>query len=60
MRSHLLFEGREQVIDLEHDNLSGQTLLHFRVCENVIQTKEIAPEDLFEVLKNAYFEKTKT
>lgn len=58
-RTHLVLAGREQVIDLEYDALTGQTKLHFRPCENVIQTKDVDPEDLFEVLKSTYFESAK-
>jgi len=57
-RTHLLLTGREQVIDLEHDPLSGETILHFRACENVIQSKKIDAEHLFTVLKSNFFEDT--
>ncbi|MGE5454133.1 MAG: hypothetical protein ACM3O9_02935 [Methylocystaceae bacterium] len=54
-RTHLMFTGREQAIDLEYDPLSGETILHFRPCENVIQSKAISSDALFELLKKNYF-----
>lgn len=54
---HIFFSSNEQAIDLEHDPDSEEAVIHFRPCENVVQTRKIKRQEVEKVIFQAIKEK---
>ncbi|MBO8158408.1 hypothetical protein [Thermosyntropha sp.] len=58
-KKHIFCSTAEQAIDLEHDQNAEEAVIHYRPCENVVETKRVKRQELeniiFQALKDKYF-----